>query len=536
MTVSDEDTGVNGRVQVEFVSNTNDMLFARIEKISESTYSLLINVHLDREQLPVYSFKLIASDHGQPKRSIESLFELHLIDVNDCSPVFENSTNYSFSLDENNEENSILHTIEVFDPDEHDRLTLQLIFDTDRSLNELFKLNEQNQLIILKSLDYEKQSFYQFSIRAEDSIGHQTVMPITIRLNDLNDNPVHFTTNITWFEIEENQKNGTWLGHIQAEDADQSNSIIYSIHPDDFYRVEKFVRLNSNGSLFTQYSFDREQIEQLEFRVIANDSIHADMMSIRIRILDQNDQRPVLKSSSPWCVLFNETNSNENIYLHFDGHDLDQDDNGRFSFSLINPSSSDISLFSNGTLIVPARRQTYRFDLHLEDLAQSNRLSSLTKNFILLVVSDQIECDNYSTLYPIQLDQKTLIYLAFLIVSCVACFTLVSVFICFFYYWRQRQQKQQRKKHPINNEIIPNLTPSFSSSLNGEAENDTLLLSSPSPQFTAMTTVSTSTTTSNDSTRLTTFIDRTTHKSSSLSSSSSSTYVKMSRSFDDEML
>jgi hypothetical protein len=79
-----------------------------------------------------------------------------------------------------------------------------------------------------------------------------------------------------------------------------------------------------------------------------------------------------------------------------------------------------------------------------------------------------------------------------------------------------------------------NLTPSFSSSLNDDAENDTLLISSPSPQFTAMTTVSTST---NDSARLTTFTDRNqTNKSSSLSSSSSSTYVKMSRSFEEEML
>ena len=94
------------------------------------------------------------------------------------------------------------------------------------------------------------------------------------------------------------------------------------------------------------------------------------------------------------------------------------------------------------------------------------------------------------------------------------------------------------KREALNNKPTTHLTPSFSSSLNDDAENDTLLLSSPSPQFTAMTTVSTSsTTTTNDSTRLTTFTDRiSTNKSSSISSSSSSTYVKMSRSFEDEML
>ncbi|CAF4464254.1 unnamed protein product, partial [Adineta steineri] len=104
---------------------------------------------------------------------------------------------------------------------------------------------------------------------------------------------------------------------------------------------------------------------------------------------------------------------------------------------------------------------------------------------------------------------------------------------CGCIYYRQRQIRLKSS----NNKPITNLTPSFSSSLNDDAENDTLLISSPSPQFTAMTTISTSTTTTNDSNRLTTFTDRlSNNKSSSLSSSSSSTYVKMSRSFEDEIL
>ena len=104
----------------------------------------------------LYPFTLLAYDHGHPKQSIESLFELHLIDINDCSPIFDNSTNYSFYINENNKPNFPIHTIQVFDPDEHDQIILQLIFDSEQQYKTLFQLNEQNQLIILQSLDYEK--------------------------------------------------------------------------------------------------------------------------------------------------------------------------------------------------------------------------------------------------------------------------------------------------------------------------------------------------------------------------------------------
>jgi hypothetical protein len=474
-------------------------------------------------------------DHGQPKHSIENQFELHLIDINDCAPSFEGSNNYTFNINENNNENLILHTMKVFDPDEQDQITLELQFPNEKEYRNLFKLNEQNQLIILKSLDYEKQTFYQFSIRAEDTIGHQTILPIFIYLNDINDNPVKFLTNFTQFQIEENQVNQTFIGYIQAEDQDKNDQIIYSIYSDDFDQIKDFIQLKTNGSLYTKKSFDREQIPKLEFRIIANDSLHTDMIYIEILILDQNDNKPVLNSQSPFCFLYNLTDLNQTIQIQLKGDDPDENENGNISFSMRNPSSNDLILLANGTLIVQPLFQEYTFDIILKDHGKPYVLSSIYENYVLLIVYDESECRNYSIISPVQLDQQTMIYFVSIILTSLACFTIIILIICCCFYYRQHQQQTEVKR--LNNKTTTNLTPSFSSSLNDDAENDTLLLSSPSPQFTAMTTVSTSTTTTNDSTRLTTFIDRNpTNKSSSLSSSSSSTYVKMSRSFEEEML
>ncbi|CAF2333988.1 unnamed protein product [Rotaria sp. Silwood2] len=532
MTVSDCDSNENGHVAMKLISLFNETSVVQLEKITDNTYILKTNIQLDRELKSFYSFTLFAYDHGQPKRSIENHFELHLIDVNDCSPIFENLTNYSFYINENNEENFILHTFKIFDSDENDYITLEIKFNNEEQYNNIFQLNEKNQLIILKSLDYEKQSFYEFSILAKDMIGHKTFVTILIYLNDLNDNPVKFLTNFIQYQLEENQNNYTFIDHIQADDKDKNDQIIYNIHSDDFNQIKDYIELKSNGSLYSKKSFDREQINKLEFRIIANDSLHIDLLFVEIFILDQNDNKPMIISQSPFCYIYNTTNSNQYIRLQLEGYDPDENDNGNISFSIINPSSMNIILFSNGTLIVPPLYYEYTFDIYLKDNGKSDVLSSIYKNFILLIASNESECQNYSILSSIKLDQRTFIYFISIILISLACFTIIILIICCFYFLQR-----YTKIKSLNNKTTTDLTPSFSSSLNEDAENDTLLLSSPSPQFTAMTTVSISTTTTNDSTRLTTFTDRAqTNKSSSLSSSSSATYVKMSHSFEDEIL
>ena len=534
VTVSDCDSNENGRVTIELVSFSNQTSAIKLEKITDHTCVLKTNIHLDREEKSFYQFQLMTYDHGQPKNLIENLFELHLIDINDCWPIFENSTQYLFYINENNEENFILHTFKVFDYDEDDHIKLRLLFNNNEEYHFLFQLNERNQLIILKSLDYEKQTFYEFSILAEDKIEHRTIVPIFIYIKDLNDNPVKFLTNYTQFQLEENQNNHTFIGHIYAEDKDKTNQIIYQIHSDDSNYINKFIDLNNiNGSLFTRISFDRERIDKLKFRIIANDSIHIDLILIEIFILDQNDNKPTIVTRSPLCLIYNRTNTKQSISIHLEGYDLDANDNGNISFIMINPSSMNIKLLSNGTLIVPSLYEEYKFDLILKDHSKSNVLSSIYENFILLIVSHQTECENYSFLSSIRFNQRSFIYFISTILISLVCLTLIILIIYCFYYFRRRYTRMKL----LNNKVKTNLTPSFSSSFNEDVENDTLLLSSPSPQFTAMTTVSISTTTTNDSTRLKTFTDRTqTNKSSSLSSSSSTTYVKMSHSFEDEIL
>ena len=459
ITVSDHDTNENGRVSMELLSSNSTL---RLQKLNNDTYSLLTNRIFDREEHSSYSFSLLIYDHGKPPHSMIKKFDLVLLDINDCFPVFDPTMNYSFSLAENNPQNFPVQTIRVFDLDQNDQITLHLEFPENN--DDRFQLNEQNQLIIKRTLDYEDQSSYHFTLIAEDLVGHRTSMPVSIYLNDVNDNPVRFRTNFTQFKIQENLPIGTHFGLIYAEDKDKTDQIIYQIHPDDFIQTKHLIELNTNGSLYTKGRMTRD--EMIRFRTLANDSLHTDSIRLEIRITKSS----ILLTRSPYCLM---GYRNESVQFESERN---------LSFSFRNPSSSELILFPNGTMIIPSKSNKYSFDIYLQD----ENSFSIFENFLLLSQTHAL----------IQFDQKLLFVGLF-------GFLLLVLIVCYYLQQSTRKKFFDQKLH---------FTPSFSS-----------LFSPPSPQFTPMTIISSST-------------NEQTNQSASVSNSSSSTYIKMSRSFDDEMI
>ncbi|CAF4917553.1 unnamed protein product [Rotaria sp. Silwood1] len=474
LTVSDCDTGENGYVTIELISLIS---IVELEKVNNNTYILITNINFDRELISSYSFSLKIYDHGKPNNSIINIFNLYLIDINDCFPYFNNSINYSFIIDENNQENLIIHTFQIYDHDENDQIILYFEF-TNEEEKEIFYINKQNQLIIKKSLDYEYKSFYNLTLIAQDLIEHRTKILINIYLNDLNDNPVKFNKNFIQIQIQENQLNKIFLRQIQAEDKDKNDQIIYYIHSNDINYVENLIELTTNGNLYTKIKFKQKQINKFQFRIIANDSLHIDIILIEILI----NNNILLKPQSPYCInLYH----NKYIQIEFQAY-------RNVSFYLRNSSSSsNLILFPNGTLIIKSILNKYSFDIYLEE----NNFSAIFINFILLI---QFQCKND---YFIQFNQQIIF------ISLISFIILILILI-FFYFQYKIQKKLFKKKL--------NIKRSFSLSL-----NDIFLFSYPSSQLTPMTITSSLT-------------HQQTNNSSTLSTSSLSTYIKLSHSLKDE--
>lgn len=465
LTISDKDTDENGRISVDLISLDS---IVKLEKINNNTFIIRTNIIFDRELKSFYQFSLIIYDHGKANHVLIRKFDLYLIDINDCYPIFDLNTNYLFYIQENNQENFILHTIKTLDLDENDSIKLFIQFQNEKDKN-IFYINQQDQLIITKTLDYEQQSFYNFTFIAEDLVGHRTAISVSIQVIDLNDNPVKFRTNFTRLYIEENQVIGTLFAQIQAEDKDKNDKIIYKIHPNYLNNVKNLIELNSNGNLYTKKRFYQKDISKFQFYIIANDSLFTDFILIEILI----ENKSILKTSSPYCLM-NNTNQ------------IQIENYKNLSFSIRN-SSEDLIIYSNGTLRIQSNFKKYTFNIYL-----SNENSFLIyENFIILI---QSQCNKQ---FFIQFDQQILIL-------CLICLIIFILIICFIFYFQQKTQKKSLEKKY-------NLTPSFSS------------LFSSSPQFTPMTIISSS-------------IHEQTTKTSSLSNSSSSTYIKISQSYEDDII
>ncbi|XP_028349122.1 protocadherin gamma-B4 isoform X16 [Physeter macrocephalus] len=110
--IRDKDSGHNGEVICKL---EGDVPF-KILNISRNTYKLVTDGVLDREQTPEYNITITATDRGKPPLSSSSSKTLHIGDVNDNMPVFEQAS-YVVHVAENNPPGTSITQVRALDPD-----------------------------------------------------------------------------------------------------------------------------------------------------------------------------------------------------------------------------------------------------------------------------------------------------------------------------------------------------------------------------------------------------------------------------------
>ena len=94
------------------------------------------------------------------------------------------------------------------------------------------------------------------------------------------------------FSIYENNAPESFIGQVTATDAD-SSSLTYTIHNPPMEISSLFSVSPSEGKIYAQQSFDREQSDYYTFHLVASDGYHlSSPVKIRIEILDVNDEIP----------------------------------------------------------------------------------------------------------------------------------------------------------------------------------------------------------------------------------------------------
>uniref|UniRef100_T1KXU3 Cadherin domain-containing protein n=2 Tax=Tetranychus urticae TaxID=32264 RepID=T1KXU3_TETUR len=260
---------------------------------------LRLTGRLDRETTDTYSLIVRARDYGGRSRSIT--VTLHVSDVNDNSPSFEQSE-IQVSIPENASLQSTVVRLRAYDQDSPDKISYRIASGDVFGHFGIF----EDTVIVTMALDYETIPIYDLQIQAIDEAGNSDTARLVINLVNVHDQPPTFVASpysVNWCENEVGP-----IGYYQAigETIDKSSG-----QPELNYLLknnhEGYFELNSTSALLSAIKpIDRESLGKtnssgfIELRIIAIDKRLPRLTGegiVLVNIIDVNDNRP--KFSSP---------------------------------------------------------------------------------------------------------------------------------------------------------------------------------------------------------------------------------------------
>ncbi|KAF4015172.1 hypothetical protein G4228_006337 [Cervus hanglu yarkandensis] len=293
----DPDEGANGEVTYSF--HNIDHKMAQIFHLDSYTGEISSQEPLDFEEYTIYPMEIQAQDGAGLMARAKVLVKV--LDINDNAPEVT-ITSVTTSVPENFPPGAIIALISVHDQDSGDNGQTSCSI----SGNLPFKLEKLDdnyyRLVTEKTMDRELTSQYNITVTATDQ-GTPTLSTethISLQVTDINDNPPVFPQDFYSTYILENNPRGASIFCVTAHDADSNENaqVTYSLVEDTIQGVplSSYVSINSDtGVLYALRSFDYEQFQDLQLRLMARDSGDPPLssnVSVSIFVLDQNDNTP----------------------------------------------------------------------------------------------------------------------------------------------------------------------------------------------------------------------------------------------------
>ncbi|KAM8903146.1 protocadherin-16-like [Spinachia spinachia] len=373
----DADQGENGRVTYSIESGNTGGTFG----LNTNTGSLSIFKPLDREEQDVFNLTITAEDHGTPQHSSSQLLCVHVIDVNDEVPRFEESQ-YEAQISENLPPGTSVLTVSASDLDQgtNGQVTYGGISE------EGFSINAQTGLITTsKWLDRELQEYYTLTVYAKDQGLPPNHAKATVRITvlDQNDNAPFFGRLYYRIEVPENLETLP-LFTLKATDKDAGDSgvIYYKITDGD--PLGDFLMDGQFGVLSTSRSLDRERRAGYTLTVTAHDLGHPPLSSsatVEVTVLDINDHSPQFQSSS-YTADVSEDVPIGSLVLEVKAVDLDHGTNSQVLYFLSSGSNGMFIVDQNTGRIITAapldreRTASYTFGVCAIDSSPANPRNS----------------------------------------------------------------------------------------------------------------------------------------------------------------
>ncbi|XP_069619784.1 protocadherin gamma-B7-like isoform X39 [Ranitomeya imitator] len=364
----DPDLGSNS-IQTYTISDTECFsLGERTTDDGNRILELILEKSLDREKLSLYELTLTASDGGKPSKTGTATIKVTVIDVNDNFPKFDQDR-YRISLPENAPIGFLVTHLKATDEDEGLYGEISYSFNhITKNADQIFSLDSlQGDINTIGTLDYEASDNYEMTVEAKDGGGLVTHCKVSIQVIDVNDNAPDITVTTLATTILEDSPPGTIIAIINVRDVDsgQNGEVVCQI-----LDMKDFQLLPSSSKyykLVTASSMDRERNSLYNVTIHCTDKGSPPLSTnktIPLTISDVNDNAPIFDRTN-YVVYIMENNQPGTSIQNILASDLDQGDNGKITYSIINsnveniPVSSYISINSISGVLYAQRSFDY---------------------------------------------------------------------------------------------------------------------------------------------------------------------------------
>ncbi|XP_059176123.1 neural-cadherin-like [Physella acuta] len=305
VTATDKDSGPNA--ELTFSVEDGNFTVDTTKDPSGSGYLGAIKLRraLDYELTRKYEFKVKVTDGGKSPLTSEVLVEVTVDNVNDNSPVIDNSTN-KFSLNETAPINSILGIIQASDAD-GDKINFYLN-TPNQTVSEIFKIDAASGLLQLNSAIPKSKDYYQLTVLAVDSdtccsvkVGSRTSSAFfTVNIIDVNINKPNFNECAIYdinAKVKEKSPIGTKVIQVRAFDPDrgENGKVIYAIASPDPSKDGPFVIDANTGNITVQKDIVRPGEGYIQVTVVGRNPSIIPMegwCTFKVNIQDINDNPP----------------------------------------------------------------------------------------------------------------------------------------------------------------------------------------------------------------------------------------------------
>ena len=348
---TDSDRGNNAKIAYSIVTDDQNLPF----KVDASSGVLACTAKFDYEAMSAhkFEFKVKAKDDGDTPQESEVPVTITVTDLNDNKPIFDPTSGYAKDVVfESAKVGDVLVTVKVSDKDSGDNKKLTLVvLGPDHKTSDYFELDSSNQVKIKKVPPFAGESVISAYVRATDGGAPALVAiaPLTFKVIDSNNNKPKFGKTSYAATVQENI-GARLLVTVSATDGDvgRNAEIEYSIASGN--KNLPFTIDSKSGAISSTRKFNHEESDDriFKFSAVATDkgkNPQNGTAEVVITITDANDEIPTFDSKTQNLV----AKVNRNLALKskiakFVAADLDADNNGKISFTILHEFTNDFEI------------------------------------------------------------------------------------------------------------------------------------------------------------------------------------------------